>query len=146
KMVVPDILKSVGTMALRLLGIVIGGKILKSIYSTVGGGSGDNPTFSFYWKMNARQALFGVGVLGLLYFILHGGPVTVDGFGVLAASILLTVFVTGETILMHKEEALDAIESMPGPFALKIIVGLGGFLLGACVSIYYVLYALHAQW
>jgi len=66
--------------------------------------------------------------------------------GLAVGSALLLLFVTGETILAHKEETYDAIESLPGPFILKVAVGIGAFLLAAALSIYYVAYAIRAEW
>jgi len=138
-------IKTVGAFVLRFAGVLAGAKLLKSIYSTTPKPD-DGPTFVFYWRNNAREALWGATALMLIYYILRGGPVTIDGFGALAGAALLLLFVTGETILGHKDETLDAIESMPGPFLLKILVGIGAFLGTAAVSAYYVVYALRAEW
>lgn len=146
EMAAPDILKSAGAITLRLVGVIAGAKVLRSIYSTAPIENGDNPAFSFYWKKNARHALLGVGMLALLYYVLEGGSVTINGFGIVAASVILALLITGETVLTHKEEALDAISSMPGPLALKVLVAIGAFLVAAALSIYYVTYALGAEW
>lgn len=65
------ILKSIDAITFRLVGVLAGAKIVKFIYSSPEINVGDF-TFSFYWKRNAREALFGAGILALLYYVLEG--------------------------------------------------------------------------
>ena len=74
------------------------------------------------------------------------GNITLSGIVVIFVSAFLTLFVTGETILGHWGETLDAIEALPGPFIWKVVVGVGTLLLAGAVFIFYASHALRDQW
>jgi len=75
--------------------VAVGAKAIKTIYGATRADDDDIPTFSTYWRTNARDAIYGAGILCLLYYVLIGGPVTVSGLGLAVGSALLLLFVTG---------------------------------------------------
>ena len=128
---------------LRLVGVVAGVKIVRSIYRVEE--NDVESTFSRYWRGNARGALYAVGALALVYYVLEGGSINLSGIGVVAASLLLIVFITGETVLAHRDETYDAIDGLPGPFIVKILAATTLFLSAICVGIYYLAYAIRSD-
>ncbi|SRR6266404_1749101 len=144
---VAGILPRIGWVLLRLFCVIVGAKIIKAIYRPAADQTDkDIPQFFTHWRKNARDAIYGVVGVGSLVYILEGGNITISGIVVLFASALLILFVSGETIVGHWEETLNAIESLPGPFILKVVVGIGAFLLMAAVSIYYLATGLRSEW
>jgi hypothetical protein len=144
---VEGVLPRVGWVLLRLCCVIAGAKIIKAIYRATAGQNDEGiSTFSTHWRKNARDAIYGLAGIGLLFYVLEGGNITISGTLVLFLSALLILFVTGETILGHWEETLDAIESLPGPSSLKIVVGIWALIVTAAVSIFYVSQAIRSEW
>ena len=68
---VKEILWAASGILVRLICVAVGAKAIKTIYGATRADDDDIPTFSTYWRTNARDAIYGAGILCLLYYVLN---------------------------------------------------------------------------